>query len=391
MSSGKQASNAALASADQQLASMSLDDAGGAGVIDDEHFCSNCGKTGDDLKGCNSCRCIRYCSAKCQKKHWKHHKADCRRIKAALSDETRTEDYCVDLTEARADSSGLFDQPPPPPECAICMMPVPCDDGVTSSKAPCCGTITCNACYMESVKAKEIVNMKRAQKKQSPLPHCCEFCRAPAPIGIGVSDSELVSFSLKAITAKAEKNDPEAVYELALAHKSGSGVPVNEKRALELTKRAADLGSTAAQYSLGLSYYQGRYGLEVDEGKAWDLWESAAKAGNVESRHMLGRTEYSKKNLIDAVRHWHIAAASGYSLSMDALIMFFERGALRHKDLAKSLRARDKACLETRSDIRDRNRVYFERVVSRVELVTSSAHNFDEGIAGGVDDVTDGV
>ena len=219
MSSGKQASNAALASADQQLASMSLDDAGGAGDIDDEHFCSNCGKTGDDLKGCNSCRCIRYCSAKCQKKHWKHHKADCRRIKAALSDETRTEDYCVDLTEARADSSGLFDQPPPPPECAICMMPVPCDDGVTSSKAPCCGTITCNACYMESVKAKEIVNMKRAQKKQSPLPHCCEFCRAPAPIGIGVSDSELVSFSLKAITAKAEKNDPEAVYQLTVTQK----------------------------------------------------------------------------------------------------------------------------------------------------------------------------
>ena len=121
MSSGKQAPNA-LASADQQLASMSLDDgaAGGAGDgdDDDDKFCSNCGKTGDDLKGCNSCRCIRYCSANCQKKHWKHHKVDCRRIKAALSDKTRPEYCCVDLTEARMDISGLFDQPPPPPDCA---------------------------------------------------------------------------------------------------------------------------------------------------------------------------------------------------------------------------------------------------------------------------------
>lgn len=95
-------------------------------------------------------------------------------------------------------------------------------------------------------------------------------------------------------------------------------------------------------------------GLEVDEGNAWDLWESAAKSGEVKSRHMLGRSEFAKDNMIDAVRHWHIAAASGYTNSMNVLIDLFERGLLCHKDLAKSLRARDKACLDMRSDIRDR-------------------------------------
>jgi len=349
--------DAFLAAAADQLASMSL---GGGGAepapnVETNKFCSNCGKTGDDLKGCNSCRCIRYCSAKCQKKHWKHHKADCRRIKAALSDETRTEDYCVDLTEARADSSGLFDQPPPPPDCALCMIPVSVDD-TFYDHAPCCGTITCSACNLEVVKAREMVNTKRALKKQSPLPHCCEFCRAPEPVGIGISNNEIASFVLKGITARAKKNDPEAIWKLAMAHKEGAcGLPVNEQKALELLKRAADLGNSRAQYNLGLGYkHGGGLGLEVDKEKARDLFESAAKGGNVKARYALGSDEFSEGNKVDAVRHWRIAAASGYKHAMDALIAFFEGDYLTHKDIAKSLRARDKACLDMRSDSRDR-------------------------------------
>ena len=363
MSSGKQAPNA-LASADQQLASMSLDDgaAGGAGDgdDDDDKFCSNCGKTGDDLKGCNSCRCIRYCSAKCQKKHWKHHKVDCRRIKAALSDKTRPEYCCVDLTEARMDISGLFDQPPPPPDCAICMMPVPIyeSDGTSmSAHAPCCGTIICHACDFEACKAKAMLNIKRKQKKQPPMRHCCEFCRAP--IGIDVSDKEMIRICTDRYKGRAEKNDHEAIWELAGAHRNRNDtsrlqVPFNEEKALELAKRAADLGNDKAQLHLGLWYEQGHLGLNVDKERARDLWESAAKGGNVKARFALGRDECSKGDIIDGVRHLHIAAASGYSAAMDALILFFERGLLRHKDLAKSLRAKDKACLDMRSDSRDR-------------------------------------
>ena len=258
----------------------------------------------------------------------------------------------MDLTEARPDSSGLFDDPPPPPDCALCMLPMPCVEGMIVN-APCCGTITCNACDFEAQIAKGAVNKKRAQKRQPPLPHCCEFCRAPAPIG--ASESELASFVLKAITARAEKNYPDAVHELALMHKKGlAGLPVNEEKALELAKRAADLGCAEAQYALGLSYERGELGLEVDNEKTRNLWGSSARNGHVKARYALGRDEFSEGNMIDAVRHWRIAAASGYGRAVDALIAFFEGGALRHKDLAKSLRARDKACLDMRSDSRDR-------------------------------------
>jgi TPR repeat protein len=235
------------------------------------------------------------------------------------------------------------------------MLPVPVynSDGIAMAyPAPCCGTITCYACDFEAAKAKADLNEKRAQKKLPPMRHCCEFCRAP--IGIDVSESEVSRIATKKIKARAKKNDPEAIWQLATTHKNGSlGVPANEQKALELTKKAADLGNVKAQFALGLGYYQGGYGLEIDKEKGRDHWESAAKGGHVKARFALGRDELSKGNTIDSIRHLHIAAASGYNPAMDVLIILFEGGQLRHKDLAKSLRASDKACLDMRSDSRD--------------------------------------
>ena len=343
--------DAFLAAAADQLASMSL---GGGGAepapnVETNKFCSNCGKTGDDLKGCNSCRCIRYCSASCQKKHWKHHKADCRRIKAVLSDKTRTEDACFDLAEARPDSSGLFDEPPPRPDCAICMLPMPLDTSM-HAYATCCGMITCQACNVETQVAKHKLNKKRAQKNQASLTRCCEFCRTPLPVSPNSEED------VRRIKDRVEKtNDLEAIWQLAITYRGGlRGEAVNEQKALELSKRAADLGSDKAQYHLGLDYDKGRFGLEVDKEKARVLWESAAKGGNVKARFTLGGTEFLKGNIIDGIRHWQLAAASGHDQAMDALIFHFEEGLLCHRDLAKSLQARDKARLDMRSDSRDR-------------------------------------
>ena len=32
--------------------------------------CAGCGKAGDDLKACTSCRLVKYCDATCQRAHW---------------------------------------------------------------------------------------------------------------------------------------------------------------------------------------------------------------------------------------------------------------------------------------------------------------------------------
>lgn len=45
------------------------------------YACGNgeCPKLG--LEKCSGCKAIRYCSRKCQKTHWKHHKSDCHKVK----------------------------------------------------------------------------------------------------------------------------------------------------------------------------------------------------------------------------------------------------------------------------------------------------------------------
>lgn len=39
--------------------------------------CWQCGQTGCKLQRCSGCKAARYCSAACQKLHWKAHKAEC--------------------------------------------------------------------------------------------------------------------------------------------------------------------------------------------------------------------------------------------------------------------------------------------------------------------------
>ena len=47
-------------------------------------MCSACGKSSDTLKKCAACKCVWYCDKKCQNKHHKEHKEECRPIKKVL-------------------------------------------------------------------------------------------------------------------------------------------------------------------------------------------------------------------------------------------------------------------------------------------------------------------
>lgn len=45
--------------------------------------CGGCAARGEHFKFCAACRAVSYCSAECQKAHWKEHKAACRAAVAA--------------------------------------------------------------------------------------------------------------------------------------------------------------------------------------------------------------------------------------------------------------------------------------------------------------------
>ena len=46
--------------------------------------CSSCGQKGLHLKRCQACNSASYCDVKCQKKDWKSHRNDCRKVQQEL-------------------------------------------------------------------------------------------------------------------------------------------------------------------------------------------------------------------------------------------------------------------------------------------------------------------
>ncbi len=84
----------------------------------------------------------------------------------------------------------------------------------------------------------------------------------------------------------AEASDTDRLFRLGHAYRQGTGVPVDDRKAVELFSAAAERGHAAAQYYLGLMYAEGRgvpEGLEV----AVHWFEQAARQNLVEGQFYL--------------------------------------------------------------------------------------------------------
>ena len=72
---------------------------------------------------------------------------------------------------------------------------------------------------------------------------------------------------LEDLQRQADKGDVNAMYNLGWMYAEGSGVPKDEKQAVEWFRKAADLGNPAAMSNLGWMYANGR-GVAKDEKQA---------------------------------------------------------------------------------------------------------------------------
>lgn len=85
----------------------------------------------------------------------------------------------------------------------------------------------------------------------------------------------------------AEQSDPEAEYNLGVAHADGHGVPQDYAQAAALFRKAAEQGFAEAQYNLGLLYANG-HGVPQDYAQAV-LWaRKAAEQGFAEAQLFVG-------------------------------------------------------------------------------------------------------
>lgn len=291
-------------------------------------LCSACGKESDTVKKCTACKCVWYCDKKCQNKHWREHKKECKVIKKELDKRGGKLDVGTELY------IGPLGTLPPREECQICMQVLPIPAKLNIYKV-CCGKIICCGCNFQH----------QMKSREQAVPPTCAFCRAAVP----ESDEE----ELDRLRKRVELKNPDALRNLALDYGYGTlGLPVDQRKCIDLLRQSAGLGNPVAQHSLGNFYYDDEMGLEQNEEEALKWWKKAAEGGDVLARHNLAVEEGRKGNHIAAMRHLRMAASGGYWRSMGAVIGRFEDGLLQHEDLAESLRAFYLARAEMRSDDR---------------------------------------
>ena len=214
----------------------------------------------------------------------------------------------------------------------ICMLPLPSLKDTGYKYRSCCGKIICSGCI-------------RAVEKRDGGVGLCPFCRTPAPSG---PDEMIEQFK-----KRMKVDDADAIYGLGCFYDDGMyGFPQDYAKALELYHQAAELGHAPSHYSIGGAYYDGR-GVGRDEKKALHYWELAARVGVNLARHNLGCLDGRGGNYGRAVKHFMIAAGSGYTLSLNSIRAMFMNGQATKDDYAKALQVYQANLVEIKSAQRD--------------------------------------
>jgi TPR repeat protein len=301
------------------------------------------------LKACTACMLVKYCNADCQRNHWPTHKKECKQRAAELHDEA------------------LFKDPPPKEDCPICFLPMPNKLLACMTLPPatlfsvpifdfakanellaklcteqyysCCGKSICSGCIDSFVKSG---NMGK-----------CPFCNADQD----KTDEETFEEKMK----RVEANDAGAIFMLADCYYHGLiGLQQDRAKALQLWKKAAELGSSLAHFYMGSIYY--RVG---DSKKEKFHYETAAMAGDEVARFNLGCVEAKSRNMVQAVKHFKIAASAGNYLAMNSLLGSFNHGLVSRNAMDSTLTAYNNSCAEMRSKARD---AFIQFEMRRIEI-----------------------
>ena len=242
----------------------------------------------------------------------------------------------------------LFQDPPPKEDCPICMLPMPFASGVCKVKKtymPCCGKVLCEGCVFAS--NKEVV--------KGNLKSWCSLCRVPLPTSIKNTES---------YERRMKLNDARAFHSLGDIYWAGNkGLPKNSKKAFELFKQAAKLGSTDGHSSLATAYLSGD-NANQHAGKAIQQFELAAVGGHETARHKLGLLEKCRGNMCRAMKHFMIAARSGYDESLKKVGEGYKAGHVTKEDYASTLREYQYSVDEMKSEGRTKSIEFYDATIS---------------------------
>ena len=80
----------------------------------------------------------------------------------------------------------------------------------------------------------------------------------------------------------------QEIFELAMKHIYGDGVPEDNDLATKLLIQAHEMGHVEATYNLGICYHYG-FGTDIDLAKAFALYLESANAGYGKGMELVGR------------------------------------------------------------------------------------------------------
>jgi TPR repeat protein len=90
--------------------------------------------------------------------------------------------------------------------------------------------------------------------------------------------------------SKANQDDANSQFNLAIMYENGAGTPMNTKQAFYWYTKAAEQGHVEAQYKLGSLYqFSGDYDFPQDYKQAFYWYTKAAEQGHIFAQYKLGR------------------------------------------------------------------------------------------------------
>lgn len=286
-----------------------------------ESCCASCGIAEIDdiqLKECDGCDLVKYCSDMCRENHNVQHEEACKKRAAELRDELLL----------KQPEGHLFG------DCPICCLPLSLDVEKFLVNI-CCAKFICKGC--------DYANKLREAEMR--LDHSCPFCRE----AIYKTDEERTKQWMKRIEAKDT---------IALRQE---GTEQNNKgdyiKAIEYWTQAAKLGDAEAHCKLAGLYHFGDV-VEKNKGKCMYHLEEAAIGGHPLARYHLGCIEWENGNYERAVKHWIISSTQGDDNSIKELMDSYRRGECSKDELGAALRAHQAAVDATKSPQRDAAEVF---------------------------------
>ena len=100
-----------------------------------------------------------------------------------------------------------------------------------------------------------------------------------------------------------------------LYHQGIRGIEQNDKKAVKIWKRAAELGNVSAMNGLAFNYFHGK-GVKPDKKKAMQLYERASKTGNPRATCNLGLVLCEHRRFEEAVQLFRLSAEQNFTDSL---------------------------------------------------------------------------